>query len=158
MLNHHLSGNKAARRLRALCGLTLLLISPAAFSAPGHNIYLTASEQAGIPQAQPATQFSCADKIYAVIEVAGLSHDTHRLDAIWRDPHGKDREHTKYEFMVHGDLERIWVWLKLHKSAEAAFVSFLNPSAGMDEFIGEWELHLSIDDDPIDKKSFSVMC
>ena len=75
-----------------------------------------------------------------------------------RDPRGKDREHTEYEFMVHSNAQRIWVWLKLHRSMEAALVAFMNPSAGMDEFIGEWELHVAIDSEPIDKESFSVLC
>ena len=142
----------------ALIGVATLIASPLAQAAAGHKIYLTASEQEGVPLPQPATQFSCNDKIFAVIEVDGLSRDKHKLDAVWRDPRGKDREHTVYEFMVHNNTERIWVWLKLHRSMEAALVAFMNPSAGMDEFIGEWELHLAIDSKPIDKRSFSVLC
>lgn len=125
---------------------------------PAHKIYLTASEQEGRPLAQPATEFSCHDKIFAVIEIGGLSKHKHKLDAVWRDPVGKDREHTAYEFTAHGGTARLWVWLKLHRSMEAAVVAFMNPSAGMDEFIGEWKLRVAIDDKPIDVKSFSVLC
>ncbi|MDJ0958206.1 MAG: hypothetical protein QNI91_15165 [Arenicellales bacterium] len=146
------------KKLGTLAWVAGFLISPLTFATPGHNIYLTASEQEGVPLAQPETQFSCNDKIYAVIELDGLSRDKHKLDAIWRDPRGKDREHTEYEFMVHGNTERIWVWLKLHRPMEAAIVAFMNPSAGMDEFIGKWELHLAIDSKLIDKRSFSVLC
>ena len=142
----------------ACLAAAIAVISPAAFSDANHNIYLTAAEVDEIPQAEPATEFSCSDKIYAVLELAGLSREKHKLDAVWRDPQGKDREHTKYEFQVHGEKERIWVWLKLHRPAEAALVSFMNPSAGMDEFIGEWELTLAIDNYTIDKKTFSVLC
>ncbi len=127
-------------------------------SASPHNVYLTASESEGIPVQQPATEFSCSDKIYAVIELSGLSREMHKLDAVWRDPQGKDREFTEYEFQANNDSERIWVWLKLHRPAEAALVSFINPSAGMDEFIGKWELHLAIDNEPLETKSFSVLC
>lgn len=146
------------KRLFTLLWVAALVVSPLVHATPGHNIYLTASENEGVPLRQPATQFSCNDKIFAVIEVDGLSQDKHKLDAVWRDPRGKDREHTEYEFMVHSNNERIWVWLKLHRPMEAALVSFMNPSAGMDEFIGEWELHLAIDSKPIEKRSFSVLC
>lgn len=136
----------------------VLGLSPLLHAASDHHIFLTASEQEGVPLNEPATEFACSDKIYAVIEVSGLSRDIHKLDAIWRDPRGKDREHTEYEFIVGNDKERIWVWLKLHRSTEAALVSFMNPSAGMDEFIGEWELQLVLDNKLIDKRSFSVLC
>ena len=138
--------------------IAALIASPAVWSLASHHVYLTASEQEGIPQSDAHTEFSCNDKIFAVIDVAGLSHEKHKLNAVWRDPRGKDREHTEYEFNVYNQHERIWVWLKLHRSTEAALVSFLNPSAGMEEFIGEWELHLSIDNKPMDTKSFSVIC
>ena len=146
------------KKIGILAWVAGLIFSPLTHATPGHNIYLTASEKEGVPLAQPATQFGCTDKIYAVIEIDGLSRDKHKLDAIWRDPRGKDREHTEYEFMVHNSTERIWVWLKLHRPMEAAIVAFMNPSAGMDEFIGEWELHLAIDNKQIDKRSFSVLC
>lgn len=137
--------------------LSALVSFPASSSAP-HSVYLTAVESEGVPVPKPASEFSCSDKIYAVIEFSGLTKETHKLDAVWRDPHGKDREFTEYEFQAHSGQERIWVWLKLHRPAEAAIVSFLNPSAGMDEFIGKWELHLAIDDKPFETKSFNVLC
>lgn len=140
------------------CLLATLSFSNWALASAPHNVYLTATESDGIPLQQPATEFSCSDKIYAVIELSGLSREKHKLDAVWRDPQGKDREFTEYEFQTSNDSERIWVWLKLHRPAEAALVSFINPSAGMDEFIGNWELHLAIDNEPLETKSFSVLC
>ena len=146
---------------KLFCALGLIFtvsLSNTAHSEAPHNVYLTATESDGIPVQQPATEFSCSDKIFAVIELSGLSKQKHKLDAIWRDPQGKDREFTEYEFQAHDDNERIWVWLKLHRPAEAALVSFINPSAGMDEFIGQWELRLAIDNKPFETKSFNVLC
>lgn len=142
----------------SLLGLAVLFLCSLAQASPNHKVYLTSSELGGVPQPQPTSEFSCGDKIYAVIETAGLSRERHKLEAIWRDPNGKDREHTEYEFQVNNARERIWVWLKLHRSSDAALMSFINPSAGMDEFIGEWELRLAIDSKPIDTRSFSVLC
>ena len=152
--------NESRRRsFWSICVIAVFVVtSPAVFSAANHNIYLTAAEVDEIPKAEPATEFSCSDKIYAVLELRGLSKENHQLDALWRDPQGKDREHTEYEFQVQSDMQRIWVWLKLHRPPEAALVSFMNPSAGMDEFIGTWELRLIIDGETIEKKSFSILC
>ena len=61
-------------------------------------------------------------------------------------------------FTVYGSTTKLWIWLKLHRSMEAAVVAFMNPSAGMDEFIGNWELRIAIDGQPIEKKLFSVNC
>ena len=138
--------------------ISIFMYGSLVHAMPAHKIYLTASEQEGKPLAQPATEFSCHDKIFAVIEIEGLSQDRHKLDAVWRNPAGKDREHTEYEFSMRDSPTRLWVWLKLHRSMEAAVVAFMNPSAGMDEFIGEWTLSLAIDDKPIAIKSFSVLC
>ena len=144
--------------LWAICLVFTFSYYNIALSGSPHNVYLTATESEGIPVQQPATEFSCSDKIFAVIELSGLSKDKHKLDAVWRDPQGKDREFTEYEFQAHNNNERIWVWLKLHRPAEAALVSFINPSAGMDEFIGQWELRLAIDNEPFETKSFNVLC
>ena len=142
----------------AVFWLVIALFGPLVHAAPSHKIFLTASKPDGASPVQPNTRFACSDKIMAVIEVNGLSRDQHRLDAVWRDPRGKDREHTEHEFIVRGDTKKMLVWLKLHRPTEAAMVSFMDPSAGMDEFIGEWELHVAIDHEPIDVKSFSVLC
>jgi len=149
---------KILKAISSACLIIALLFSNTVYSSSPHSVYLTATELDGIPAQQPETEFSCSDKIFAVLELSGLSKQKHKLDAIWRDPHGKDREFTEYEFQTHSDNERIWVWLKLHRPAEAALVSFINPSAGMDEFIGQWELRLIIDDKPFETKNFNILC
>jgi hypothetical protein len=125
----------------------------------GYNIYLTAKEENGVPVNQAATTFSCGDKIYGVIEIDRPNDDqSHVLNAVWRNPRGADQERTKYPFQLIAGGARLWVWIKLHRSAEAAAVKFLNPSAGMEEFIGEWEIEISVDEKTIAKKNFEVIC
>lgn len=119
---------------------------------------LTAKTHDGVPSNEPNSEFGCGDRIYAVITANGLAKSQHLLEAIWRDPQGKDREHTRYPFVVRYDRERIWVWLKLHRPPEAALVQFMNPSAGMDEFVGEWRLKILVDGRLIDQKKFNVIC
>jgi hypothetical protein len=145
------------RRIGVLATALLWAATPAS-AAPQHKVYLTAEATDGVPSDKAATDFGCTDTIYAVIELTGASTAKHHLEAVWRDPAGKDRERTRYPFWVGRDQERIWVWLKLHRPTEAALVQFLNPSAGMDEFIGEWQIHLLLDDQPLGIQKFKVLC
>ena len=135
-----------------------LLPAPAA-AKEGYKVYLTAKENQGVPLREPATDFACADKIYGVMEIdrPGASGQ-HTLYATWRNPAGEDQEHTEYKFQVSNGHARIWVWLKLHRSTEASLVQFMNPSAGMEEFVGQWQIHFRVDDDTIVKKTFEVLC
>lgn len=142
--------------------LALLIALPGARadSKQGYKVYLTNKEENGVPLDKPAEQFSCNDKIYGVLEInrPGAGDGNHTLYATWRNPAGEDQEHTKYPFQLIGGSARLWVWLKLHRSTEAAVVQFLNPSAGMDEFIGKWEIQLYIDGKLISKRQFDVLC
>lgn len=132
----------------------------AALAQTGYNVYLTAKETGDVPLNEPMETFACSDKIFGVVEVdqpdAGTGNRA--LHATWRNPAGDDQEVTKYNFQVTNGYARVWIWLKLHRSGEAAIVQFMNPSAGMDEFIGMWELHVRVDGEPVAKKSFEVIC
>lgn len=134
---------------------------PAAKSSwkDGYNIYLTAKEVNGVPMNQPSTTFSCGDKIYGIVEIERPNDDkSHVLHAFWRNPRGEDQERIDYPFKLVAGNARLWVWLKLHRSAEAAAVKFLNPSAGLEEFIGEWEIVVDVDDKQVARKKFEVIC
>jgi len=131
---------------------------PATPGGSQHAIYFTSVVKDGVPENKPSDKFGCSDKVYAVLELRGLSKTQHKLEAIWHDPQGRDRERTRYPFRVLRDEERIWVWLKLHHGPEAALVQFVNPSAGMDEFIGDWKLKLVLDGKLLAEKTFKVVC
>lgn len=145
------------RLIKLVVVLTLCSLGQAQ-ADPSFSIILTAKTRDGVPADESSSEFGCSDRIYAVIQANGLAKSQHLLEAIWRDPHGKDREHTRYPFVVRYDQERIWVWLKLHRSPEAALVQFMNPSAGMDEFVGEWQVKVLIDGQLIEHKKFTVIC
>jgi len=126
----------------------------------GYNVYLTAKEKSGMPLKEPAETFACSDKIYGVLEVKRPDGGSgrHTLYAVWRNPSGEDQEVTEYPFEITNGYARVWIWLKLHRSGEAAIVQFMNPSAGMEEFVGMWELHVRVDGESVAKKSFEVIC
>ncbi len=137
---------------------SILGVSATPLLAADYEVYLTAAVDQGVPLAQPATEFGCSDAIYAVAELRGLPKTQHTLDAVWRDPQGTERERTSFPFFVRADRERVWVWLKLHRSPEAALIQFVDPGAGMGEFIGTWEVQLFVDGESISKETFSVLC
>lgn len=126
----------------------------------GYEVYLTAQQNADVPLREPATTFSCGDKIFAVVE---LSHadgrdGEHELQVTWRNPASEDQEITRYPFEIMNGYARIWAWLKLHRSGEASLVQFMNPSAGMEEFVGMWELRVRVDGKRIATRQFEVIC
>ena len=128
-------------------------------SRNGYTVYLTRQANAGVPLKKPSTQFSCTDRIYGVLEIERPGESgAHVLLATWRNPAGDDQEHTRYGFQVVNGAARLWVWLQLHRSTAATIATFANPSAGLEEFVGQWEIRLQIDGKMIAKKSFNVLC
>jgi hypothetical protein len=123
-----------------------------------HKVYLTAKEKNGIPDTTSQTEFKCSDKIYAVLEISGLSKTKHELEAVWTDPKGEKRERTNVPLFVSMDKTRSWVWLRLHQAAGAAVMTAFDPAYSMDKFIGKWTISIYIDKKLVDKKPFSVLC
>ena len=121
------------------------------------DFFVTSSTENGVPVSSSSNEFSCADKIFSVIDIQGLSNGEHTLNADWIDPSGKRREQTTYSFHRAGSI-RITVWLKLHPPKGATLLSAFNPAWGMDEFIGRWEIRISVDQSPVTRKSFPVLC
>ena len=136
-------------------------IRPQVFNtADGRSIslYLTAGLSGSTPNKQPATQFTCKDKIYAVLETDGLNKKDYTLEAEWFGPDGKREEYTRYNFKGWGGSQRFWVWLKLNSPPEAALARFVNPSAGYEDFIGPWILKLSVNGEALGSSRFEVAC
>ena len=132
------------------------LVSPAK-AVTSLDAFVTSSIENGVPVRSSSDEFSCADKIFSVIDIQGLSNGEHTLTADWIDPSGNRREQTTYSFHRAGSI-RITVWLKLHPPRGATLLSALNPAWGMDEFIGRWEIRISVDKSPVTQKWFSVLC
>lgn len=137
-----------------------LLFAAHAGERPEYSIYITAKADSGIPLNKPADKFACRDKIYGVVEINRPDGDNaqHTLYATWRNPSGDDQEVTEYPFNLINGSARVWVWLKLHRSAESSLTQFLNPSGGLEEFAGEWRLEVRIDDQPVGKTTFQMLC
>lgn len=126
--------------------------------ASSYESYVTASEEAGIPMAEPADFFECSDRIFAVIEFNDLESGDHSLEIVWRDPAGNDRERNALTFPVSSSHERLWAWLKLHRPPGGTIASILDPASGLHEFIGEWRVEFWLDGNRVAGNRFQVLC
>lgn len=144
---------------RRLCipaaALVLMTLGGAAKADPSINAELSASS--GLEAGEHGSRFGCNDKIFAAIDVLDLPAGDHRLEADWIDPTGKTREHIDYPFSGSG-ATRITIWLKLHPPKGSTLFGFFNPSMGMEDFIGIWQLKLRLNKDTNFATQFEVVC
>ena len=146
------------RGVLGVAGILVWLATPLAASAePSIGAWLSSTVENGVPVQTDTLRFGCNDKIYAVIDLADLSESSHQLQVDWTDPTGKTREHIDHPFSS-GSTSRITVWLQLHPPKGAALFSFFNPAMGMDDFIGTWQVEITLDGDNRLNQSFEVLC
>ncbi|NND00152.1 MAG: hypothetical protein HKN85_08220 [Gammaproteobacteria bacterium] len=125
---------------------------------PDHSIYFSLADQHGFPLTTPAEIFDCSDKIYTVVDLSRYPLGKHELSILWIDPADSSREHTQYAFHVRENETRLWAWLSLSRAQGAAMLQWLNPAAGLEEFIGPWTVEVRIDNRKIASKNFEVSC
>jgi len=123
-----------------------------------HTLYFSKEDQFGGPRIEPVAQFDCSEKIFSVVELSNYPLGRHQLSVTWKDPTDNTREHTQYDFFVHHAETKIWAWLSLSRAAGAAMMTWINPAAGLEEFVGPWNVELRIDNKKIDDGSFTVIC
>ena len=122
------------------------------------NIYFSVADQFDAPLSEPQTNFDCTQKIFTVIELSEFPHGRHDLSVIWRDPSEKAREKTEYPFTVRSSQTRLWAWLSLSRAAGAGMLQWIDPAAGLEEFIGIWKVEVKVNGKIIDSKEFEVSC
>ena len=102
--------------------------------------------------------FGCSDRIYAMVTIEDLPEELQVIAFDWLDPGGRQREYTVHEFRHFGYRQQMWAWLTLHPPRGAIAVRLLNPSFGMQEFIGIWTVRVSINVKLLGKAEFEVLC
>lgn len=121
--------------------------------------YFALADENNAPLREAKLEFDCTDKIYAVTELSGYLPGQYDFSVKWKDPSGTQREHTQYPFHVHNKREhRLWAWLLLSRARGAGMLTFINPAAGLEEFIGEWTVEVSIDNEVVNSNKFIVSC
>jgi len=122
------------------------------------KVYFTLGDQHEFPQKEERKHFSCSDKIFTVVELSNLPKTKYKLAIVWKDPSQAERERTEYPFTVINQETRLWSWLSLSPSKGASMIQWINPAAGLEEFIGPWTVEVKINNKKISTKSFEVVC
>jgi len=102
--------------------------------------------------------FGCEDKIYTIIEFKNYPPKLHQVEVEWKDPHGEVRELNNFPYFVSGEVAHAWSSLSLHRSVGAGMLQWINPAAGMEEFIGNWTVTVTVGDIINEAITFEVLC
>jgi hypothetical protein len=141
---------------RLVVGLCVLLLTSQSFAA---SVYLTRGDDKGMPLAEPVAKFNCSDKVIGVVTGSWPAGSEHRLEARWNDPKGKQREHTRYQFVARQGQTRVWVWLRMHRGQTDMLDRLLmQEDDGMQEFRGRWNVDFTIDGEKLQRIKFDVDC
>jgi hypothetical protein len=120
--------------------------------------YFALENEHGAPFKKKLEVFDCSDKIFTVVELQDYPIEKYHLSVRWQDPYGTTREHTRYDFHIRESETRLWAWLKLSRATGAGMIQWLNPAAGLEEFIGEWQVTVKINDHTVATNTFTVSC
>ena len=104
------------------------------------------------------TSFNCDDQIYLSIKFANQEAKLNQIEVSWKDPNDQEREKNNFPFFVSEKETFAWASLKLHRSVGAGMLQWVNPAAGMEEFIGEWTVDVKVGSILKDKINFEVLC
>ena len=107
---------------------------------------------------EESTQFNCEDQIFLIIKFINNPPKLHQIQAIWKDPNGQERENNSFPFFVSERTPTAWVSLKLHRSVGAGMLQWINPAAGMEEFIGNWTVDVKVGSLLKETLKFEVLC
>ena len=111
------------------------------------------------PKSEPQEgSFNCDDQIYLAIKFANHDPKLHQINISWKDPNDEERENNSFPFFVTKNESLAWASLKLHRSVGAGMLQWVNPAAGMEEFIGTWTVDVSVGDIVKESLNFEVLC
>jgi len=132
--------------------------TPETSSKVSSKIYFSLGNQYNLPSNEGREHFSCSDKIFTVVELNNLPKTKYNLSIVWKDPTQTERERSEFPFTVARAETKLWTWLSLAPSDGAAMIQWINPAAGLEEFIGLWSVDILINNRKIATKSFEVIC
>ena len=123
-------------------------------SDPIADVYLNTNPKS-LPQ---ENAFNCDDQIYLTIKFANHQPKLHQINISWKDPNGTERENNSFPFFVTEKESLAWASLKLHRSVGAGMLQWINPAAGMEEFIGTWSVDVKVQGLLNKTLNFEVLC
>jgi len=145
-----------------LAGSWFLLFNNVAIATTSHpqshKVYLSDGDEHGFPQTYKKDVFECTEKIYSVLELSDYPIGTYQLSVAWIDPTRDVRERTEYEFRVRESETRLWAWLTLSRATGASILQWIDPAAGLEEFVGDWKIEVRVNDKKLASSDFQVVC
>lgn len=108
-------------------------------------------------------EFGCDDTIYMFLESSDQTLESRSLDATWRNLESGERHQTSKPFKRKSSGTRFWSWSGVaFRSGDTgpfgAVMGFLDPVAGREKFIGEWEVVISVPGNYTRTARIRVLC
>ena len=121
---------------------------------PVADVFLTLNPNTRIP----TTSFNCDDQIFLSIKFANQKSKLYQIEINWKDPNDQEREKNFFHYFVSKKESFAWASLKLHRSTGAGMLQWINPAAGMEEFIGNWSVDVKVGSLINKTLKFEVLC
>ncbi|MEO0367839.1 MAG: hypothetical protein AAF197_03530 [Pseudomonadota bacterium] len=105
--------------------------------------------------------FDCVGQIYAVLRFSSSNHEirNQRMVVEWINPQGElEITDRQAEYGEEGGVAYRWGGISLMRPRGGGLFSFVEPSAGMERFIGTWRVNINLDDHRLPTQSIRVEC
>lgn len=140
-----------------LCIATITIVN--AQNNSNVRVYYSLGDENKAPLTKPLSNFSCTDQIFTIVELNKYPIGKYQLSVRWIDPSDNVRENTRYPFDVTSHrITKLWAWLSLSRAKGAGVLAWMNPAAGLEEFIGEWTVEIRINNKVVNTGNFIVSC
>lgn len=124
------------------------------------RVYYSLGDENNVPLTKPVEDFDCTDQIFTTVELNNYTKGKYQLSISWIDPNDDVRENTRYPFQVNSSkrITKLWAWLSLSRAKGAGVLAWINPAAGLEEFIGQWKVEVRVDNELVNTGNFVVRC
>ncbi|MBX2867863.1 MAG: hypothetical protein KTR18_04280 [Acidiferrobacterales bacterium] len=121
-----------------------------------------ATQERGRYVENESREFGCDDVIYLFYESADQSLATAPFEVIWRHTGNKMTHKTKQGFKPKSKGGRLWSWSGIEfnsgQSTLDKLTAFLDPVAGREQFIGNWDVTVLLSGKELKKLDMKVLC
>ena len=109
----------------------------------------------------PRVQFTCDDRIHGVAALPELASGEHEIEIRWLGPTGELEHRQDFRFAIPSSStvkKTIYLSSFIEFRNAGGLVSLFDPSAGLDAFIGNWNVVVLDNEGEIAANQFSVIC
>lgn len=132
----------------------------AGVSGVDYSIFFT-DEFNVVPLRGDQSSFDCVGTIYTAIKLRKDDYDLRntRIWLQWINPQGKtELLSTKLGYEESNTHAYRWASMVLSRPPGGGLFSLLEPSAGMERFIGDWQVVIHVGDQELAPRKFTIYC